>query len=449
MKIKDIIEVCHGELISGDINIKCKNFTKDTRTILEGDIYVGIKGEVYDGNTFYKEAFNKGAIACILDNKEIIKNVKDNETIILVEDTIKALAELAKYKRSMYNIPVIAVTGSVGKTSVKDMIYSVVKTQYKTLCTKGNMNNHIGVPLTILGLDKHEALIVEMGMNHFNELHVLSNIAKPTIAVITNIGTAHIGNLGSRENILKAKLEVLDGMNNGTLIINNDNDMLRTDKYDNLITIGIDNKSDYMAHDIEMKAFSSEFYINDKYVSLPVGSNAFIYNALFAYAVGRKVGISEENIIKALETFKLSPHRLEMIHTDEYTIIDDTYNASLDSVKNSLGLLSKVDGRRVFIFADILEVDSYGEEIHKNVGLACVDDDIDVVICVGKLAKYTYEIIKDNDKECYYFDDNDKLIQEIDKIIKKDDTILIKGSHSMNLLEIVNYLEGKNNGENL
>ena len=204
-----------------------------------------------------------------------------------------------------------------------------------------------------------------------------------------------------------------------------------------------------MAHDIEMKAFSSEFYINDKYVSLPVGSNAFIYNALFAYAVGRKVGISEENIIKALETFKLSPHRLEMVHTDEYTIIDDTYNASLDSVKNSLGLLSKVDGRRVFIFADILEVDSYGEEIHKNVGLACVDDDIDVVICVGKLAKYTYEIIKDNDKECYYFDDNDKLIQEIDKIIKKDDTILIKGSHSMNLLEIVNYLEGKNNGENL
>ena len=449
MKIKDIIEVCHGELISGDINIKCKNFTKDTRTILEGDIYVGIKGEVYDGNTFYKEAFNKGAIACILDNKEVIKNVKDNETIILVEDTIKALAELAKYKRSMYNIPVIAVTGSVGKTSVKDMIYNVVKTQYKTLCTKGNMNNHIGVPLTILGLDKHEALIVEMGMNHFNELHVLSNIAKPTIAVITNIGTAHIGNLGSRENILKAKLEVLDGMNNGTLIINNDNDMLRTVKYDNLITIGIDNKSDYMAHDIEMKAFSSEFYINDKYVSLPVGSNAFIYNALFAYAVGRKVGISEENIIKALETFKLSPHRLEMIHTDEYTIIDDTYNASLDSVKNSLGLLSKVDGRRVFIFADILEVDSYGEEIHKNVGLACVDDDIDVVICVGKLAKYTYEIIKDNDKECYYFDDNDKLIQEIDKIIKKDDTILIKGSHSMNLLEIVNYLEGKNNGENL
>lgn len=449
MKIKDIIEVCHGELISGDINIKCKNFTKDTRTILEGDIYVGIKGEVYDGNTFYKEAFNKGAIACILDNKEVIKNVKDNETIILVEDTIKALAELAKYKRSMYNIPVIAITGSVGKTSVKDMIYNVVKTQYKTLCTKGNMNNHIGVPLTILGLDKHEALIVEMGMNHFNELHVLSNIAKPTIAVITNIGTAHIGNLGSRENILKAKLEVLDGMNNGTLIINNDNDMLRTVKYDNLITIGIDNKSDYMAHDIEMKAFSSEFYINDKYVSLPVGSNAFIYNALFAYAVGRKVGISEENIIKALETFKLSPHRLEMIHTDEYTIIDDTYNASLDSVKNSLGLLSKVDGRRVFIFADILEVDGYGEEIHKNVGLACVDDDIDVVICVGKLAKYTYEIIKDNDKECYYFDDNDKLIQEIDKIIKKDDTILIKGSHSMNLLEIVNYLEGKNNGENL
>lgn len=447
--VRDIINVCNGVLIQGNDELECKTFTKDTRTINVGDIYVGIKGEMHDGNTFYMEAFDKGASACILDNESVIQKVDKDKTIILVDDSVKAIGALAKYKRSLYNIPVVAITGSVGKTSVKDMIYSVMKMKYNVLATKGNYNNEIGLPLTILGLDKHDALVVEMGMNHFNELHYLSNIAKPTLAVITNIGTAHIGNLGSRENILKAKLEILDGMNGGTLFINNDNDMLKTVKYDNLITIGIDNKSDYMAHDINMKAFSEEFYINDEYINLPVGSKAFIYNALFAYAVGRKVGISEENIIKALETFKLSPHRLEMIHTDEYTIIDDTYNASLDSVKNSLGLLSKVDGRRVFIFADILEVDSYGEEIHKNVGLACVDDDIDVVICVGKLAKYTYEIIKDNDKECYYFDDNDKLIQEIDKIIKKDDTILIKGSHSMNLLEIVNYLEGKNNGENL
>ena len=438
--VRDIINICNGVLIQGNDELECKTFTKDTRTINVGDIYVGIKGEVHDGNTFYMEAFDKGASACILDNESVIQKVDKDKTIILVDDSVKAIGALAKYKRSLYNIPVVAITGSVGKTSVKDMIYSVMKMKYNVLATKGNYNNEIGLPLTILGLDKHDALVVEMGMNHFNELHYLSNIAKPTLAVITNIGTAHIGNLGSRENILKAKLEILDGMNGGTLFINNDNDMLKTVRYDNWITIGIDNKSDYMAHDINMKAFSEEFYINDEYINLPVGSKAFIYNALFAYAVGIKLGISKENIVKALESFKLSPHRLEMKNTDKYTIIDDTYNASLDSVKNSLGLLSKIRGRKVFIFADILEVDNFEEEIHKNVGMAINDNGIDVVICVGKMAKYTYQVVSDSGKEAYYYENNSELIHDIDGILKDGDTILVKGSHSMNLIEVVKYL---------
>ncbi len=447
--VRDIINVCNGVLIQGNDELECKNFTKDTRTINKGDIYVGIKGEVYDGNTFYMEAFNKGASACILDNESVIQKVDKDKTIILVDDSVKAIGALAKYKRSLYNIPVVAITGSVGKTSVKDMIYSVMKMKYNVLATKGNYNNEIGVPFTILGLNKHDALVVEMGMNHFNELHYLSNIAKPTLAVITNIGTAHIGNLGSRENILKAKLEILDGMNGGTLFINNDNDMLRTVKYDNLITIGIDNESDYMAHDINMKAFSEEFYINDEYINLPVGSKAFIYNALFAYAVGIKLGISKEDIVQALESFKLSPHRLEVIHTKNYTVIDDTYNASLDSVKNSLSLLKMVDGRGIFIFGDILEVDGYGEEIHKDIGRECVDDEIDVVICVGNMTKYTYDVIKNNDKEVYYYINNEELLQNIDNILEEGDTILVKGSHSMNLIEVVDYLRKDDDGENL
>ena len=441
--VNDILNICKGELVCGNKDIECKSFTKDTRCINEGDIYIGIKGEVYDGNTFYREAFDKGANICILDNKEVIKDICDGDTIVLVDNSIEAISKLAKYKRSLYNIPVVAVTGSVGKTSVKDMIYSVLKTEYNVLSTKGNYNNEIGLPLTVLGLDKHDAMVVEMGMNHFNELHALSNIAKPTLAVITNIGTAHIGNLGSRENILKAKLEILDGMNGGSLIINNDNDMLQTVKYDNLITVGINNKSDYMAHDIVEEAFSSEFYINDDYISLPVGSEAFIYNALFAYAVGVKLGINKDNIVKALESFKLSPHRLEVIHTDKYTIIDDTYNASLDSVKNSLGLLSKVSGRKVFIFADILEVDNFEEEIHKNVGLAINENKIDVAICIGKMAKYTYQVVNGVLDKAYYYENNDLLLNDIDEILNDGDTILIKGSHSMNLIEVVKYLSKK------
>ena len=441
--VRDIINICNGELYCGKKNLACKYFSKDTRVINEGDVYVGIKGESFNGNDFYKDAIDKGASVCILDNDtKIIDKYKDSgATIVLVDDTIGCLQKLAKYKRSLYDIPVVAITGSVGKTSVKDIIYSVVSSKYKTLCTKGNLNNHIGVPLTILELDKHEALILEMGMNHAGELHTLSNIANPTVSVITNIGTAHIGNLGSRENILKAKLEILDGVNHDALVINNDDDMLRTVKYDNIITVGIDNDSDYMAYDIEDKVFSSSFYINDEYVKLPVGSRAFVYNALLAYAVGRKLGITPDEIKDALKNFKLTPHRLELIDTGKIKIIDDTYNASMDSVKNALGLLSKVDNRKVFIFGDILELDEYGEDIHREIGNAVIDNKIDVLITVGDLSRYTYEVVSETDLKCYHFDNNKELLENIERILDDGDMVLVKGSHGMKLVDVVDYLK--------
>ena len=299
--------------------------------------------------------------------------------------------------------------------------------------------------LTILSLDDHEAMVVEMGMDHMGEIHMLSNIAKPTIGIITNIGTAHIGNLGSRENILKAKMEIIDGMINGTLIINNDNDLLRTVKYDKLITIGIDNNSDYMAHDIVDNIFSSNFYIGDEYISLPVGSKPFVYNALFAYAVGKKLGISDDNIIKALEKFKLTPHRLELIRHNDYLIIDDTYNASLDSVNNALDMLGKVKKRKVFIFGDILELDKYAEEIHKEVGKRVINNNIDVLVTVGENAYFTYSVCYDSGIESYHYKCNDDLIKEIDKIIDIDDIILVKGSHGMNLIQVVEHLKNFKN----
>lgn len=438
MTVKDIIKICDGKLLCGDENIVCENFSKDTRTINFGDVYVGIKGENFDGNLFYKDAIKNGASVCVLDNENVVE--KKLGTIIIVNDSILALGALASYKRDLYDIPVIAITGSVGKTSVKDMIHEVLKMKYNVLCTKENYNNNIGVPLTILGLKNHNALIVEMGMNHMKELSYLSKIAKPTMALITNIGTAHIGNLGSRENILKAKLEVLDGMNGGKLFINNDDDMLQKVQYGSLVTIGIKNKSDFMATDINEDAFSSQFKINNQDIKLNVGSNAFVYNALFAYAVGEYLGVSKENIETALENFKLSPHRLEKFETKKYTIIDDTYNASLDSVKNSLGLLSKVSGRKVFVFADILEIDNFAKEIHEEVAENIIENNIDITICVGNQSKYTYEKLKSNKKETYYFENNSDLINNLNSILKEKDTILIKGSHSMKLIEVVNFL---------
>ena len=442
--VRDIIEICNGDLVCGDLDLECVNFCKDTREINVGDVYVGIKGDTFNGNNFYGEAFYKGASVCILEmDTKIDKKKYKDKTIILVDDTINCLQKLAKYKRSLYDIPVIAITGSVGKTSVKDIIYSVVSSKYKTLCTKGNMNNHIGVPLTILGLKDHEALVLEMGMNHMGELHTLSNIANPTVSVITNIGTAHIGNLGSRENILKAKLEILDGINQDMLVINNDDDMLRTVKYDSLITVGIDNDSDYMAREIEDKIFSSSFYINDEYISIPVGSKAFVYNALFAYAVGIKLGITSDEIKEALKNFKLTPHRLELIDTKNFKIIDDTYNASLDSVKNAVSLLSRVANRKVFIFGDILELDEYGIDIHKEIGSYVLDNSIDVFICVGELSRYSYESANDGNNDgmkCYYFKDNRELLEDVMNILNDGDMVLVKGSHGMKLVDVVEYL---------
>jgi len=440
--VRDIIEICNGELFCGNLDLECVNFCKDTREIVYGDVYVGIKGDTFNGNNFYRDAFDRGASICIIDMDTNIrgKNKYKDKTIILVDDTISCLQKLAKYKRSLYNIPVVAITGSVGKTSVKDIIYSVVSSKYNTLCTKGNMNNHIGVPLTILGLKDHEALILEMGMNHMGELHILSNIANPTVSIITNIGTAHIGNLGSRENILKAKLEILDGINQDILVINNDDDMLRTVKYDSLITIGIDNDSDYMAREIEDNIFSSNFYINDEYVSIPVGSRAFVYNALFAYAVGIKLGISSDMIKEALKNFKLTPHRLELVDTGKIKIIDDTYNASLDSVKNAVSLLSRVDNRKVFIFGDILELDEYGMDIHREIGSYVLDNSIDVFICVGELSRYSYEVANDGNMKCYYFKNNRELLENVMNILRDGDTILVKGSHGMKLVDVVEYL---------
>lgn len=436
--VRDILRICNGTLLSGNKDTECINFVKDSRIIKPKDIYVGIKGEKFNGNNFYKEAFRNGASVCILDRDTVITDKCG--TIILVDDTIKAIQDLAKYKRSLYNIPVIAITGSVGKTSVKDIVYRVVSSQYKTLCTSGNMNNHIGVPLTILGLRDHEALIVEMGMNHLGEISVLSKMAKPTIGVITNVGTAHIGNLGSRENILKAKMEITDGMDDGILIVNNDNDLLHTVKYDNLVTIGIDNDSDYMANNIKDNIFSSDFYINNDYVSIPVGSKAFVYNSLFAYAVGKKLNIKDNKIINALNNFKLTPHRLELIKCKNYTIIDDTYNASLDSVNNAIEMLSKVRGRKIFIFGDILELDEYAKEIHEKIGKSILDNNINVLICVGDNTKETYNCVCKN-ISAYHFDSNDDMKKELNNILHNGDTILVKGSHGMNLIEIVEYLK--------
>ena len=442
MKVKEILKVTNGKLLCGNEEDECINFVRDSREVKKGDVYIALKGEKFDGNDFYLDAIKNGAKVCIVSKE--MKN-KDNVSTILVEDTLKALQEIATYKRSLYNIPVIAITGSVGKTSTKDLVASVLSQKYKTLKTKGNYNNDIGLPLTILSLKDEEALVVEMGMNHFGEIRKLANIAKPTVAVITNIGTAHIGNLGSRENILKAKMEILEGLQTKTVIINNDNDLLHkwafenNDKYQ-IITYGIKKDSKYMAKNIELYEDKSEFEFEGETVTVPVGGEHFILNSLCGIAIGKLFNISIKDIIVGIKNLDLSKKRMEIEKSKIGAIlINDTYNANYDSMKAAINYLKNIQNKRkIAVLGDMLELGDFSKELHEKVGKE-VDSSIDILIVVGKEAKYIAK--ESNAKEKYIFDKNTEAINKIKEIITKDDAILFKASNGMHFNEIVNKLK--------
>ena len=449
--VKDIINVTKGKLVYGDENQVCENFARNTKEISQGDIYVGFKGEKYDGGKFYEEAINAGAAGCIINKIEDLEIKRiPNKFVIQVDDTIKAIGQIAKLKREKYDIPVIAVTGSVGKTSTKDIIYSVVSQKYHTLKTQANLNNHIGMPLTILGLKDHEALVVEMGMNHFGELSYLTNIAKPTIAVITNVGTAHIGNLGSRENILKAKLEILEGLpkEGGYVVINNDNDLLHKWQSENekykVITYGINNTSTYMAKDLDYSGEGSSYKVNgENKIEVPVRGEAFVYNSLAAVSIGKILDIPMEKIAKGIKEFELTKMRLDIQKSEYgYTIINDCYNANYDSMKAALDCLSKIQGeRRIAVLGDMGELGEYSKELHEKVGKVVAEDKVDILITVGTEAKQIAETARQNGVEkTYSFDDLKDAIDKLKKILAVNDVVLVKASHYMNFEEIVKAL---------
>lgn len=444
--VSDIISRFNGKLLCGDENMILDNFCKDTRIIKNGDIYVGIKGESFDGNNFYADAFDKGAKACILDNTTLVDTDRyGDKTIILVDNTLECIGKLAKYKRSLLNIPVVAITGSVGKTSTKDMVASVLSTKYKVLKTEGNNNNNIGLPFTILRYKDEDVMVIEMGMNHFGEISYLTDIVRPTIGVITNIGTAHIGILGSRENILKAKLEIIEGLN-GPLIINNDNDIIRNNiKYieslNDIVTIGIDNDSDYMAKDINSDL--TEFKIDNNNIKCNIGNTAFIYNSLVAYVMGILCNVDIENIKKGIETFKLTSNRLEFKKLKNgATLIDDTYNASLDSIKSSLELLIKREGKRkIAIIGDVLELGTFSKNLHEEIGKVLLNSDLDYIITIGNETKYTDEYLKNNNYDnLKHFNNENESYEYINNLLKDGDLVLFKGSHGMHLSNIIKYL---------
>ena len=465
LKIKDILKCTNGKLIIGDTEKECKNYSKDTRTIKKGDTYIGIKGEKFDGSSFWKNALNNGAETVIINNiklDEIEEYKKQNKNIIQVEDTIKAIGEMASYKmkiqKEKYNLKVVGVTGSVGKTSTKDIIANVLSKKYKVLKTEGNNNNHIGLPLTILRIQDEEIAVIEMGMNHFGEISYLTKIAKPDIAVITNIGTSHIGNLGSRENILKAKLEILEGMDKKKIVINNDNDLLNKWYLENknnieIHTFGIKNESEFNAKNIKLKENSSEFICENKNekinIEVPVGGEHFILNALCGLTVGKLLNLNNEEIKNGIKDFKLTAKRMEINHLkNNITIINDSYNASYESMKASISNLKNMNGeRKIAVLGDMFELGDFSEKLHKEVGTEIYKNKIDKLYLIGNYSKFIGE---EAEKEGYkkenifYFENKDELFNNLKNNLKSGDVILIKASNGMKLFEIAEKLKNIN-----
>ena len=457
--IKDVLACTEGKLITGDEALICKEFSKDTRTIKKGDIYIGIKGENFNGNAFWKKALDNGAMGVIIQDVKLDKHDIEpyqDKVIIEVEDTLQALYKLASYKRDTYDVPVIAITGSVGKTSTKDLVANVVAQKYKICKTIGNNNNNIGMPFTILNAPNDiEAFVLEMGMNHLGEIHLLSKIAKPNICIITNIGTSHIGNLGSRENILKAKLEILDGAKNPYMIINNDNDLLHKwykehkDKI-NVKTYGIHEKSDIQAEEIELYENGSKYntYVKNKKenIKVPVGGEHFVLNSLCAIAVGELLNIENDAIKRGIETFSLTKNRMEIIELKNgIRLINDAYNSSVESVKASLAYMNHMKAnRRIAVLGDILETGEFALALHKEIGEIVCENQVDILICSGENAKYIAESAKEkgfNEKNIYYFENREEIVNLLKQIMQSEDVILFKASNGMRFFDIVEKIK--------
>lgn len=448
--IEDMLNNCDAKLLIGSKDAVINECFINSKEVTKGACFFGIKGEKTDGSLFYKEAFNNGADICVLSKiKDLDLKGYDDKTVIISENPKNVLQSLAMYKRSLFKGKVIGITGSVGKTSTKELLSSILKSKYKVLKTIGNQNSQLGLPLTILRLKDEDVMILEMGMSNLGEIHNLSLIAKPDVAVITNIYDSHIGNLGSRENILKAKLEIIDGMDFGTLIINNDNDMLNSINICLLhnikvITYGILNESSYMAKNIR-ENHTTIFDTNDIKDIEVLGGKAFIYNALVSIVVSKLMSVESDIIKTSISNGVNIKHHLECVKLDDnITLIDDSYNASYESVKAALKYISKFTGRKIAVLGDILELGKSSKSIHKKIGDEVINNDIDYLITIGKYSKYINKQAskKIKRKKIKHFENEYKARKYIKDLLMENDVILVKGSNGMNLINLIEYLKG-------
>lgn len=451
LTLEEILKATGGRRAGAGSCDGIAGISTDSRTIEKGNLFIPILGENFDGHDFIGSAFEKGA-ALSLSQKETV--YFPGKPLVIVDNTLKALQDLAAYYRSKFSIPFVGITGSVGKTSTKEMVAKVLSRKFYVLRNEGNLNNEIGVPLTVFNLDEaHEAAVLEMGMSAFGEISALSSIVKPKVGIITNIGISHIEKLGSRQNILKAKLELLDGMPPESLLILNGDDAMLSGVKGLLprrtVSYGLEEGVDYLAYNINSlgeEGINFDVTVDGKdytvYVPSPGVHN--VYNALAALAAGHELGIPMEDIIKGISMFSPGKMRLNIIKANGLKVINDTYNASPQSVRAALSVLEEIEGsRKIAVLGDMLELGEWTKSAHTEIGRYAADMNLDYIVTVGPAAsnivKGAVESGFSSDRTAS-FENNTDALNYLLAILHKDDAVLIKGSRGMKMEEIVNSL---------
>lgn len=419
----------------------------DSRLCEEGLLYIAIHGENFDGHNFTASALGNGATAAMIHH-----DVDCEGLFIRVDDTREAFLRLANWFRSTFDIPVVGLTGSVGKTTTKEMTWAVLSEKYNTIKTEGNLNNDIGLPRTLMRFEEDtQAAVIEMGMSNKGEISVLSKTAEPTIAIISNIGVSHMESLGSRENICAAKLEILDGLREGCpILLNGDDPYLASAKIEGhpVIYYGINDKfCDFRATDVRQDDDTTSFVINygegeTQNVTIPTIGIHNVYNAVAAFAAGLQLGVTPEQAAEGLKKYQPSGMRQRVKIVNSIRFIEDCYNASPDSQQAALRMLSTVQAKRkIAVLGDMLELGAISEEAHKNAGLLAARNRIDVLMTYGELSQATAE----RALECGVpvvksFLDKTELADTLVSFLQEGDAVLFKASRGMALEDVINNI---------
>lgn len=449
LSLAEIAQVTGAE-VNTDAEIFFEGVSTDSRKIKEGMLFVALKGENCNGESFARDALNKGARAVLVS--KTAKRIPEG-VVLKVEDTLTAYRQIAGAWRDRFQIPIVAVTGSNGKTTTKDLTAAALNGLGHVLKTSGNFNNEIGVPMTLLELnEKHQAAVVEIGMRGLGQIESLASVVKPTIGIVTNVSEAHIELLGSIENIARAKGELVEAIKSGgTIILNADNRhtvAMKTLAGEgvNVVTYGLEQPADLTAKDVLIGTVSTEFTLccdgKDFDFEIPMLGRHNVSNTLAAIAAGLSVGLSVEDIQRGISTLTTTKMRFEVIRRDGLTIVNDAYNASPASMRVAIRTAAEVyDGRLIAVLGDMMELGDISESVHREIGEELVENRFDTLITLGELGKFIAAGARDAGlKNIYSFDTHEDVAKKILELVRDGDTILFKASHVMHMDKIIELI---------